>query len=244
MTRNSLVLTLLATILAAVGAYALSFDYFRSQELTKAEGRLSLYRSTVSAELERFSHLTFVLARDPFVVDTAQGAPTEPLNIRLRDFAKQSGLDAIYLMRPDGATIAASNAGSESSFVGQNYGFRPYFQAALSGERGSFYGIGATTGLPGYFIADAVRKWIRAVGAKTAYIEPGSPWENAYIESFNARFRDELLNGEIFYSLREAQILIEQWRRHYNTKRPHSALGYRPPAPESIVPVDQRPVMN
>ena len=94
------------------------------------------------------------------------------------------------------------------------------------------------------FIADAVRKWIRAVGAKTAYIEPGSPWENAYIESFNARFRDELLNGEIFYSLREAQILIEQWRRHYNTKRPHSALGYRPPAPESIVPVDQRPVMN
>jgi|TARA_B100000959_G_scaffold80079_1_gene85278 transposase InsO family protein len=94
------------------------------------------------------------------------------------------------------------------------------------------------------FIAEAVRNWIRAVGAKTAYIEPGSPWENGYIESFNARFRDELLNGEIFYSLREAQIVIEQWRKHYNTKRPHSALGYRPPAPESIVPMDQRPVMN
>ncbi len=94
------------------------------------------------------------------------------------------------------------------------------------------------------FIAEAVRNWIRAVGAKTAYIEPGSPWENGYIEGFNARFRDELLNGEIFYSLREAQIVIEQWRKHYNTKRPHSALGYRPPAPESIVPMDQRPVMN
>ncbi len=94
------------------------------------------------------------------------------------------------------------------------------------------------------FIAEAVRNWIRAVGAKTAYIEPGSPWENGYIENFNARFRDELLNGEIFYSLREAQIVIEQWRKHYNTKRPHSALGYRPPAPESIVPMDQRPVMN
>jgi len=94
------------------------------------------------------------------------------------------------------------------------------------------------------FIAEAVRNWIRAVGAKTAYIVPGSPWENGYIESFNARFRDELLNGEIFYSLREAQIVIEQWRKHYNTKRPHSALGYRPPAPESIVPMDQRPVMN
>ena len=94
------------------------------------------------------------------------------------------------------------------------------------------------------FIALAVRDWSGAVGAKTAYIEPGSPWENGYCEAFNARFRDEMLNGEVFYSLREAQILIEEWRRHYNTKRPHSALGYRPPAPEAIVPMDQRPVMH
>ncbi|WP_104071637.1 IS3 family transposase [Albidovulum inexpectatum] len=94
------------------------------------------------------------------------------------------------------------------------------------------------------FVAQAVRDWIAAVGAKTAYIEPGSPWENGYCESFNARFRDELLDGEIFYSLREAQILIEQWRRHYNTKRPHSALGYRPPAPETLVAMDQRPAMH
>ncbi|WP_171230819.1 IS3 family transposase, partial [Ruegeria sp. HKCCA4008] len=93
------------------------------------------------------------------------------------------------------------------------------------------------------FVAQAVRDWIAAVGAKTAYIEPGSPWENGYCESFNGRFRDELLNGEIFYSLREAQILIEQWRKHYNTKRPHSALGYRPPAPETIIPMDHRPMM-
>ncbi len=94
------------------------------------------------------------------------------------------------------------------------------------------------------FIATKVREWIEAVGARTAYIEPGSPWENGYCESFNARFRDELLNGEVFYSLREAQILIEKWRIHYNTIRPHSALGYRPPAPESIVPMDQRPTMH
>ncbi|MDE1132577.1 MAG: IS3 family transposase [Ascidiaceihabitans sp.] len=94
------------------------------------------------------------------------------------------------------------------------------------------------------FIAEAVRNWIKAVGAKTAYIEPGSPWENGYCESFNGRMRDELLNGEIFYSLREAQIIIERWRNHYNTKRPHSALGYRPPAPEAIVPMDQRPIMH
>lgn len=94
------------------------------------------------------------------------------------------------------------------------------------------------------FIAKKVRAWIGAVGAKTAFITPGSPWENGYCESFNARFRDELLNGEIFTTLREAQVLIERWRRHYNTVRPHSALGYRPPAPKSIVPIDQRPTMH
>jgi len=94
------------------------------------------------------------------------------------------------------------------------------------------------------FVAEAVQKWIKAVGAKTAYIVPGSPWENGYCESFNAHFRDELLNGEIFYTLKEAQIIIEKWRKHYNTKRPHSALGYRPPAPETIVSMDQRPIMH
>jgi putative transposase len=86
------------------------------------------------------------------------------------------------------------------------------------------------------FVAKAVQDWIAAVGAKTAYIAPGSPWENGYVESFNARLRDELLDGEIFYSLREAQIIIESWRRHYNTVRPHASLGYRPPAPEVFVP--------
>ena len=85
------------------------------------------------------------------------------------------------------------------------------------------------------FIATAVRDWIRDVGAKTAFIEPGSPWENGYCESFNSKLRDELLDGEIFYSLREAQIVIESWRGHYNTKRPHSSLGYRPPAPEVVL---------
>ena len=94
------------------------------------------------------------------------------------------------------------------------------------------------------FIAQAVRDWIAAVGAKTPHIEPGSPWENGYCERFNARFRDELLNGEVFYSLRDAQIIIDEWRKHDNTKRPHSALGYRPPAPETIVQIDQRPEMH
>jgi transposase InsO family protein len=74
------------------------------------------------------------------------------------------------------------------------------------------------------------------------YITPASPWENGYCESFNGKLRDELLNGEIFYTLREAQVLIEQWRVHYNTIRPHSALGYRPPAPEIIVPGKELPM--
>lgn len=86
------------------------------------------------------------------------------------------------------------------------------------------------------FTAKAVRRWLGSVGVQTLYIEPGSPWENGYNESFNSKLRDELLNGEIFTTLREAQVLIERWRRHYNTVRPHSSLGYRPPAPETILP--------
>ena len=84
------------------------------------------------------------------------------------------------------------------------------------------------------FTAKAVRAWLARIKVKTLFIEPGSPWENGFNESFNGKLRDELLNGEIFYSLKEAKVLIEQWRRHCNTTRPHSALGYRPPAPEAI----------
>jgi len=86
------------------------------------------------------------------------------------------------------------------------------------------------------FTAKAIRQWLPRLGAKTLFIEPGSPWENGYIESFNGKLRDELLNGEIFYNMREAQVVIEGWRTLYNTKRPHSALGYRPPAPAAILP--------
>src|ERR1017187_8187550 len=86
------------------------------------------------------------------------------------------------------------------------------------------------------FIAEELRKWLVKVGTRTLYIEPGSPWENGYCESFNGKLRDEFLNGEIFYSLKEAQILTERWRVEYNTERPHSALGYRPPAPQAILP--------
>jgi len=98
-------------------------------------------------------------------------------------------------------------------------------------------------GVPGHvrsdngpeFAATAVKGWITGVGAKTAFIEPGSPWENGYVESFNGKLRDELLNAEVFNTLAEAKVLIEQWRRHYNTVRPHSSLHYRPPAPEVLL---------
>jgi putative transposase len=83
------------------------------------------------------------------------------------------------------------------------------------------------------FTAKVVRQWLMRLGVRTLFIEPGSPWENGYIESFNGKLRDERLNGEIFYTLREAQILIEQWRLEYNTVRPHSSLNNRPPAPEA-----------
>jgi transposase InsO family protein len=85
------------------------------------------------------------------------------------------------------------------------------------------------------FTATAIRKWLNRLGVKTLFIEPGSPWENGYIESFNGKLRDELLNREVFYTLTEAKVLIEQWRREYNQVRPHSSLGYRPPTPEAIL---------
>ena len=93
-------------------------------------------------------------------------------------------------------------------------------------------------------VAEELRNWLNNMGAKTAYITPGSPWENGYCESFNGRMQDELLNGEIFYTLKEAQVVIEYWRRHYNTKRPHSALGYHPPAPEVMLPNDMNETME
>ncbi len=89
----------------------------------------------------------------------------------------------------------------------------------------------------------AVRAWLGRVGAKTLYIEPGSPWENGYVESFNGKLRDELLDREIFYTLREAQVLTGEYKQTYNRIRPHSSLGYRPPAPAAILPVEPDPTL-
>jgi putative transposase len=87
------------------------------------------------------------------------------------------------------------------------------------------------------FTAESVREWLQRLGVKTLFIEPGSPWENGYIESFNGKMRDELLNGEIFDTILEAKVITERWRHTYNTVRPHSSLGYRPPAPQVRYPL-------
>lgn len=177
---RALHLSALLVVLISLAVWFGAYRYFTAQELQRAEARMSLYHSTVLAELERFEHLTQVLAVDPFVIAGLAAADRAQLNLRLADFASAAGLDAIYLMRPDGETIAASNAGRTGSFVGQNYGFRPYFQTALSGGRGRFYGIGATTGLPGYFIADPVRDDSGAVIGVVALKLDLAPFEEAW----------------------------------------------------------------
>ena len=111
--------------------------------------------------------------------------------------------------------------------------------ARLMADRGSPDHIRSDQGPE--FTANRVRAWLGDLGVRTAFIEKASPWENGYNESFNGKLRDELLNREIFYTMAEARILVERWRRHYNEVRPHSALGYRPPAPAAIVPQPARP---
>ncbi|MXU64294.1 sensor histidine kinase [Oceanomicrobium pacificus] len=147
-----------ALLLLAVffwGAYL----YVLRAETQRAESRASLYRSTLLGSLDRFQHLPFILARDPFVIAAATGAERSRtiLNERLAAFSDQSDLDAIYLMSLSGLTIAASNHAEPLTFLGQNYGFRPYFKEAAAGGHGEFFAIGATTSQPGYFVADPVR---------------------------------------------------------------------------------------
>jgi transposase InsO family protein len=112
----------------------------------------------------------------------------------------------------------------------------PFILRGVPGHLRSDNGLPLTRSGGPEFAAKAVQEWIAAVGATTAYIAPGSPWENGLVESFNARRRDELLDGEIFHGLREARVVIESWRRHHNTVRPHASLGYRAPAPGVFVP--------
>ncbi len=152
---RSLLLVVLLGFAAAI--FAASFSYFKAQDLEKAAARLALHRSTLVSELRHFSHLPFLLSLDPFVIGAVSDGNIADLDYRLARYAQSAGLEAIFLMDGDGRTIAASNARSDASFKGQNYAYRPYFQDARRGQLGEFYGIGATTGIPGYFYAMAVR---------------------------------------------------------------------------------------
>lgn len=155
--RKTYLFFIACAVAVSMGLFGGSFSYFQAQEIEKADARLTLYRSALLAELRHFSHLPFLLSLDPVVSATLDGAETTILDRRLARFAQSAGIDAIYLMDGSGLTISASNARATPSFKGQNYAFRPYFQEALKGELGEFYGIGATSGEPGYFYAIKVR---------------------------------------------------------------------------------------
>lgn len=151
---------LLATIAGFAILLALAFFLAErlalSGETRRAADRISLYRTTLVSALEEHQHLPFILARDPLVIAAAEGAMSAELNTRLESFTSEAGVDAIYLMTTDGMTIAASNWSEDQTFIGNNYGFRPYFKSALSGRRGLFFAIGATTQEPGFFVAEPV----------------------------------------------------------------------------------------
>ncbi|WP_299350966.1 ATP-binding protein [uncultured Shimia sp.] len=183
MVSRPLIFSILVTILVGIFVNKISLGYFSAEEGDKALGRLSLYRSSVVDEVERYAHLTHILARDPYVMSAAAGGDTTALNQRLQGFSDRAGLDAIYLMDQSGVTIAASNHATASSFVGQTYAFRPYFKDAIAGGQGRFYAIGATTGLPGYFIADGVRgpeqSMLGVIAIKKSFDALEESWRNA-----------------------------------------------------------------
>ncbi|WP_205618797.1 sensor histidine kinase [Terasakiella pusilla] len=136
--------------------YLAFFSYYKAEELQAAKGRLALYKSTLESEIERISYFPYVLSKDAHVIAGTLRKDRHSLNLRLKDFAERSQLDAIYLMDVTGLTLASSNYDQENSYVGSNYSFRPYYQQAMQGQMGEFYGIGVTTSLPGLFISAPV----------------------------------------------------------------------------------------
>lgn len=156
--RKSIAIILIAMALGAIAlVFFVSQTYFRSLDQETAQSRLSLFERSLNETLSRFQHLPFVLARDATVQEVLGGKSNARLNRRLSAFAREAELEAIYLMDLSGLVISASNYDKTPSFLGKNYGFRPYFKAAAAGERGNYFGVGATTGRPGYFVSEPVR---------------------------------------------------------------------------------------
>ncbi|WP_236545130.1 sensor histidine kinase [Tropicimonas marinistellae] len=184
------IIAILTATVGGWGIYRLSYEYFVTDELNEAGGRLSLYRGSIAAELEQYAPLIHVLARDTFVIDAATGGNMDRLDPRLKDFSDQAGLDAIYLIRPDGVTVASANYDQPGSFVGEDYSFRPYFQQAMAGKRGRFYAIGTTTGRPGYFLAEPVVSGggglVGVISLKISFAELENNWRNTGEQLFLA----------------------------------------------------------
>ncbi|MEO1613320.1 MAG: cache domain-containing protein, partial [Pseudomonadota bacterium] len=146
-----------AGLIGAAAIFIAARGFFAEAERDRAEARAAIFRGAVSAEVERLRHLPAILAADPLVVATAAGVAPDRLNRKLAAQAAGAEVEAIYLMTASGVTIAASNHGAPRTFVGQNYGFRPYFTEAMAGRESDFFAVGATTSRPGYFLAAPVR---------------------------------------------------------------------------------------
>ncbi|WP_425407002.1 sensor histidine kinase [Hwanghaeella sp.] len=213
---------------AVVGLMVLVFftarSYFETAELQRGQSRVTLYRSTLISALERYQHLPFVLAHDPHVLRGAEGKGRDALNRRLASFAAEADLDAIYLMDRTGLTVAASNYDQDLTFLDQNYGFRPYFRAALGGERGQFFGIGATTSRPGFFIAEPVRNSEGDVAGVVALKLDLSSLERAWSDGGETVFVSNgdgivLLSSEPSVRYRALEALTETQRHEIEARK-------------------------
>ena len=156
--RRRVVGILIATVvLMSAASFIASKQYFLRLESNTANNQMALYLRALNETLNQHQHLPFVLARDPRYSDALQPISIDPgVNLRLSQLSQEAGLEAIYVMDSEGVVLAASNAGQANSFLGENYGFRPYFQEALNGARSDYFAIGATSGRPGYFVAEPV----------------------------------------------------------------------------------------
>ncbi len=197
--RRSVVIVLITIAMIAITAlFITSLSYFRSIEIDEAKNRLSLHGRSLNSTLEQFQYLPSVLARYPIVISAHSATSNKLLNEQLANFSRKAELEAIYIMDLDGLVLASSNYDTPQTFIGQNYGFRPYFNNALSGKRGEFFGVGATTGRPGYFISEPVYGHLGNVSSVVAIKLDVRELQNAWEEG----------SERVFVSNRDGVIVL------------------------------------
>ncbi len=198
MRKSVIAILVITTVLLTTAIHFGAREYFRHQALQNSNSRVVLFQRGLNQTLEQHRHLPFILAQSAvFDLDLSQDTSTLLLNEKLRLFAEQANLEAIYLMDQSGIVIATSNAGSKNSFLGQNYGFRPYFQNALKGQRSDYFAIGATSGRPGYFVAEPLTYGAGGnpgvIAIKLDISEFQKSWENS---------------GEVLFALNKDGIVV------------------------------------